>query len=56
MGTWEEAQEEDGHPGGSRQTESREVTKEGGARKETGGSSLTSYAISRSLSQAIHAR
>ncbi len=26
VGTWEEAQEEDGLPGGARQTESREVT------------------------------
>ncbi len=37
VGTKEEAQEEDGHPGGSRQTEAREATKEGGARGETGG-------------------
>ncbi len=37
VGTWEAAQEEDGHPGGGRLTETREVTKEGGAREETGG-------------------
>ncbi len=40
VGSREEAQEEDGHLGGGRQTESREVTKEGGARvdqTETGG-------------------
>ncbi len=36
MGTKEEAQEEDGHPGGGRQTETREATEEGGAREETG--------------------
>ncbi len=40
VGTWEEAREEDGHPGGGWQTESMGVTKEGGARAdqtETGG-------------------
>ncbi len=35
--TKEEAQEDDGHPGGGWQTETREATKEGGAREETGG-------------------
>ncbi len=35
--TKEEAQEEDGHPGGGRQTESKGVAKEGGASEETGG-------------------
>ncbi len=34
-GTKEEAQEEDRHPGGGRQKESRGATKEGGAREET---------------------
>ncbi len=37
VGTREVAQEEDRHPGGGRQTETREATKEGGAREETGG-------------------
>ncbi len=37
VGTKVEAQEEDEHPGGDRLTETREVTKEGGAREETGG-------------------
>ncbi len=37
VGTLEAAQEEDGHPGGGWQTETREATKEGGAREETGG-------------------
>ncbi len=37
VGTKAEAQEEDEHPGGGRLTETREVTKEGGAREETGG-------------------
>ncbi len=37
MGTKAEAQEEDEHPEGGRLTETREVTKEGGAREETGG-------------------
>ncbi len=37
MGTWEAAQEEDGHLGGGQQTETRGATKEGGAREETGG-------------------
>ncbi len=36
MGTLEAAQEEDGHPGGGRLTETREVTKERRAREETG--------------------
>ncbi len=38
MGTWEAAQEEDGHPGGGQLTETREVTKEGGAREKKEGS------------------
>ncbi len=33
MGTREEAQEDNGHPGGGRQTETREATKEGGDRR-----------------------
>ncbi len=37
VGTKAEAQEEDKHPGGGRLTETREVTKEGRAREETGG-------------------
>ncbi len=37
MGTKAEAQEEDEHPGGGWLTETREVTKEGGVREETGG-------------------
>lgn len=34
---WEEAQEEDGHPGGGRQAESSEVTTEGGVKQEKPG-------------------
>ncbi len=34
---WGEAQEEDGHLGGGRQIETREVTMDGGAKEETGG-------------------
>ncbi len=34
VGTWEVALEEDGHPGGGRQTETRGVTNEGGARRD----------------------
>ncbi len=41
MGTKAEAQEEDEHLGGGRLTETREVTKEGGAREETGGTRST---------------
>ncbi len=37
VGTWEAAQEDDGHLGGGRQTETKGATKEGGAREETGG-------------------
>lgn len=34
METWEEAQEEDGHPGGGLQTETKEAMKEGGDRRD----------------------
>ncbi|KAL1250983.1 hypothetical protein QQF64_018779 [Cirrhinus molitorella] len=41
METWEEAQEEDGYPGGGRKTESREKTRDPEQEEEPGGTQAT---------------